>query len=494
MALVGSALLDKVTQDDPAKKAFQPWWDTTKDFLVYGLIFLGLVSMPTAMFYTTPLDCQVCKESLKNCDFMRGKEGFFPVGRTIDNKTILDPGYSTWWAKKYCNENYVHDFTLYFPYTFIIIPLLMVAVERIYVKFFKTSQKIDMFYHQLVAPGENLSFDFHESKKRVVGLVLQCLKTTNISKAYKYGKLTELFLFASMFSGFGYGFKLLYDDMNIHCVIYGVSYECDGHPVKFYHWVLTIAAALLLVYGILSLYAVIWIFSKTNLLYSSMERYRDAYKAKHGTLPNGLEQYFFQNQDVRLLLNFLTQSQGLATSLRVLALFDEDFYDDLRVPDICFPNLPPKTEKRIYSKNVIKILEDAVELQQEEERYDLDVAFDHAPANKTLFKDFGKMFFHYTIEISPQTESTSIIVVQNKTNQKNTEALGLVVAENDTGHVVLKDLDPSKEYIINIKTVADGIPIASRTEKFGPLLQDIAKSANDSSKGNAKEGKLVREV
>ena len=125
-------------------------------------------------------------ESLKNCDFMRYKEDFFPVGKTIDNKTILDPGYSIWWAKKYCNKHYVHDFTLYFPYTFIIIPLLMVAVERIYVKFFKTSSKIDMFYHELVAPGEDLSLNFNECKKK------SCWISPTMSQNYKYLKCLQV--------------------------------------------------------------------------------------------------------------------------------------------------------------------------------------------------------------------------------------------------------------------------------------------------------------
>ena len=43
MALVGAILLNKVKsrRDDPAEEAFQPWWDTTKNTLVYGLIILG---------------------------------------------------------------------------------------------------------------------------------------------------------------------------------------------------------------------------------------------------------------------------------------------------------------------------------------------------------------------------------------------------------------------------------------------------------------------
>ena len=41
MAVVGSALLDKFIGTSEAEKAFQPWWDTVEDFLVYGLILLG---------------------------------------------------------------------------------------------------------------------------------------------------------------------------------------------------------------------------------------------------------------------------------------------------------------------------------------------------------------------------------------------------------------------------------------------------------------------
>ena len=97
MALVGTALLDKVTEDNPAAVAFRPWWESTKNYLEYTLIILDLVTMPTAMFLATPLDCQVCKVALRNCDFMHGMEGFNPVGnKTTYNETtiITDPKYN----------------------------------------------------------------------------------------------------------------------------------------------------------------------------------------------------------------------------------------------------------------------------------------------------------------------------------------------------------------------------------------------------------------
>ena len=44
MAVVGSALLDKFIGHSEAERAFQPWWDTMEDYLVYGLIMLGMKS------------------------------------------------------------------------------------------------------------------------------------------------------------------------------------------------------------------------------------------------------------------------------------------------------------------------------------------------------------------------------------------------------------------------------------------------------------------
>ena len=45
MAVVGGALLDNFIGKSEAEKAFQPWWDTVEDFLVYGLIMLGKIQI-----------------------------------------------------------------------------------------------------------------------------------------------------------------------------------------------------------------------------------------------------------------------------------------------------------------------------------------------------------------------------------------------------------------------------------------------------------------
>lgn len=51
MAVVGGALLDKFIGTSEAEKAFQPWWDTVEDFLVYGLIMLGKLFFQIAIVF-----------------------------------------------------------------------------------------------------------------------------------------------------------------------------------------------------------------------------------------------------------------------------------------------------------------------------------------------------------------------------------------------------------------------------------------------------------
>ena len=61
MAAVGAALLSKVLGHSQAEKAFRPWWDSLEDYLIYGLVMIGVVLVPTAIITGTPLDCNFCQ-------------------------------------------------------------------------------------------------------------------------------------------------------------------------------------------------------------------------------------------------------------------------------------------------------------------------------------------------------------------------------------------------------------------------------------------------
>ena len=41
MAVLGTALAKEILGFDDANKAFRPWWDTTQDLFMYGMVVLG---------------------------------------------------------------------------------------------------------------------------------------------------------------------------------------------------------------------------------------------------------------------------------------------------------------------------------------------------------------------------------------------------------------------------------------------------------------------
>ena len=97
------------------------------------MVILGLVAAPTTMFSSTPLDCTICNEETGNCDFMKNTANF----KAIPNKTWggKNIDYNAWWVKKYCTMTAVDGFTLYFPYALLIMPLVMVFMERGFIKY-----------------------------------------------------------------------------------------------------------------------------------------------------------------------------------------------------------------------------------------------------------------------------------------------------------------------------------------------------------------------
>ena len=92
------------------------------------LLFSGIVTLPMAMFLSTPLHCEICKKfpsDRENCKFMKPQNNFLAI---IDSGS--NPGYSGGWVNKYCTMNAVDDVTLYFPYLMMIIPLIMISIEK----------------------------------------------------------------------------------------------------------------------------------------------------------------------------------------------------------------------------------------------------------------------------------------------------------------------------------------------------------------------------
>ena len=62
MALLGTKLMGGLMSHTDSEKLLRPWWDAIEDFVIYGLIMLGLIVTPTTIFNGTPLFCTLCTQ------------------------------------------------------------------------------------------------------------------------------------------------------------------------------------------------------------------------------------------------------------------------------------------------------------------------------------------------------------------------------------------------------------------------------------------------
>ena len=138
----------------------------------------GIVVAPTAIINGTPLDCTICKKN--TCTFMKDDEDF--EEGSLD-QTPPEKEQSAWWIKKYCTATSVDSFIMYFPFILLIMALMMVLIERGFIRFayiyyiflqyhllsfsfqflnsyliifriFKAGMKLDALYTFLVKEGE----------------------------------------------------------------------------------------------------------------------------------------------------------------------------------------------------------------------------------------------------------------------------------------------------------------------------------------------------
>ncbi|XP_023323105.1 uncharacterized protein LOC111697352 [Eurytemora carolleeae] len=136
MTSLGNAMMGTLLGHSDAEKMFRPWWDSLEDFVIYGLIMLGLIVSPTTIFNGTPLFCTQCTKP----------------GQCGDNpSSVDDPGYYPYWVKSYCTMTSLTIFTLYFPYILLLSALALAAIERLFSRMFKTNIQIEGFYSLLKA-------------------------------------------------------------------------------------------------------------------------------------------------------------------------------------------------------------------------------------------------------------------------------------------------------------------------------------------------------
>ena len=322
MASLGGALINKVLGHSEAEEAFRPWWDTCEDFLIYGPVMLGLIVVPTAMVMDSPLECTFCKDNLCN-------------DLNITNKGEDDPEYFEDWVKEFCTFNgSVDPFILYFPYILLLIALVMVLMEKIFIAVFRSHHKLDRFYKLLldqnvIKTGE---VKYTRTRAREVIEIEERFKSfeNNYYQSYLVRTMLALLVVLVLLSGvILYGFPVVFsDDHTLPCQINRFWYVCSGHPQEFYRIVLIIAVIIICCYIITNIYNLFWIISpfKSKLgkiLHKYRANLRNCDKNDH---EKRIKSIYFENKDLKMLIDLLALNKGLGTALQVISIFDKVFF------------------------------------------------------------------------------------------------------------------------------------------------------------------------
>jgi len=331
MAAIGSLLMDKVLGHSSAEKAFRPWWDTLEDFLIYSLVLLGIIVVPTAIITGTPLDCNFCQED--HCVWH--DEIFY------NNKS--NPNFNAWWVKKFCTMNGGLDpFMLYFPYFLLIIALSLFFIERIFSKIFEAGDKLEKFYNLLmkenvldpkaVPEGGACQVATDGGKEAVE--IRQSFKNSNtFFISYLLRTILEIIVaFILLIYSIIEGIPILDDSNSIVCDVHGYYFECSGQPAQFYKYILYFTIVITSGYILCNIYNLMWL---TMPCFGRLSRLMTTYKSNMRELAGpdksdadmlgDLYDIYYNNVDLRLLLELLTTSSGVAPAIAMMTLFDKGF-------------------------------------------------------------------------------------------------------------------------------------------------------------------------
>jgi len=325
MATLGSAIITRVFGHSQAEKVFRPWWDNLEDFLLYGLVMLGLVVAPTSMITGSPLECTFCKGDL--CRELN------------DTGTLPDPGYYSVWIKKICTFNgSVDSFTLYFPYILLLIALSLVFIEKVFLALFQANNKLDKFYKLLV---ENNIVEEGNNKMKVEP---QSIETVQVEESFKSCEdnyfvcylvrtVLELVISTCLLSWMTCYATMSSDTDIIPCKIDKYLYACSGHPQQFYKYILSIAVIFILLYIITNIYNLFWIINPDHSrLHTILKTYRDILaKGSNFRLMKRVEELYLHNPDLRLLLNLLAANKGVAAAISAISMFDKELHKSVGV-------------------------------------------------------------------------------------------------------------------------------------------------------------------
>ena len=196
-----------------------------------------------------------------------------------------DPKFNAWFIKKFCTmTGAVDPFMLYFPYFLLIVALILVFIERVFLKIFKAGSKLDKFYSLLVR--ENVldakpkmlegGLDAVDHGKEAVEIRQSFKGSNGYFLSYVLRTVMEVVVASILLVYMIWrGIPILSTGEVVVCDVHGFFYECAGQPADFYAYILYVTCVITLLYILCNCYNLLWL---TFPCFGKLSRVMSAYR------------------------------------------------------------------------------------------------------------------------------------------------------------------------------------------------------------------------
>lgn len=411
----------------------------------------GLVVLPTAIVNSTPLDCSLCKSDLCPKDYV--------------NATGADPQNNAWWVKKFCTFQAVDPFMIYFPYILFVVPIILVLIEWTFNRAFKATSEMNDFYQLLVdesiisnqksdadkpennEPSEKS--DHEKTHHEILALKVSQKfgkNSKNLYRSYLWKTWFELVVSMLLFlTLLAFGVKATlptFDkyDRHVFCEVGYFWYICSGVPKYFYFSILCTSLLMLVAFIVSSVFTLLWIYlPQLGSLSGFMDKFKgEMYESSQQQQWNDLQNVYFGNLDIKLLLDLLASKSGIAPCIKLLSIFDTAFATLTQVRNISVS---------------VEMMDD----NEQDKKTEVKVEFNDSVAIDKILATFPNDCCSYMVElISDDTEeSVAQAVIQQD-----------LVPKLNSARMLIQNSDRAANMTCCVSTVLNGITIAKTTTKL----------------------------
>jgi len=286
---------------------------------------------------------------------------------------------------------------------------------------------------------------------------------SNVTRTVVETLVAGLLLFYMVYRGV----PILEHSKDIICNVHGYYYECHGNPTEFYIYSLYVTCAIASAYVLCNIFNFLWLvlpcFGKLSRVMSAYkhnmrQRCKDNQKSDKEVLGD-LYDIYYNNRDLRMLLDLLATSSGVAPAIALMTLFDKDFREAMK-PEIRY--VMASREKGI------------AEVQFQEPKSGVRAAL----------TDIHGVHLMYVAEILPPTDTAvevfdSKFVPDEECNENGKEAsicrgdIELAPLKGFIQRASFSGLKKDVKYTIKIRTIVNGKTICSTSENVGDETESI---------------------